>query len=58
MTQVNNLYIDIKNFDKFPKVNALLERLNEYATNNPRTDIYVIDFPKTDTDTAGLKVDG
>ncbi len=58
MAQVNNLYIDIKNIDKLPKVNNLLAKLNDYAINNPRTDIYVIDFPKTDTDTEGLKVEG
>lgn len=55
---INNLYVDIKNVDSTPKVKTLLEKLSEYASDNPKTDIYVIDFPKTDTDTECQKVDG
>lgn len=58
MVQVNNLYVDIKNVDRQAKVKTLLDGLNEYALKNPKTDIYVMDFPKTDTDSEGLKVNG
>jgi len=58
MVQVNNLYVDVKNINRQAKVKTLLDGLNEYALKNPKTDIYVMDFPKTDTDTEGLKVNG